>query len=126
LSLAGNLSTKYMEKDSLKKSYQNRNNGNKDVVGYFTGGSSGDFLKNLKEKDAVKPQPQAKPQPNEVEAAPKKDPERDALLSEFNEKKKDNRPIQNQSYVKKNLVISFDPCKRQVKTTESGFGKLWI
>jgi len=75
-----------MEKDSLKKSYQNKNNGNKDVVGYFTGGSSGDFLKNLKEKDAVKPQPQAKPQPKEVEATPKKDPERDALLSAFNEK----------------------------------------
>lgn len=75
-----------MEKDSLKKSYQNRNNGNQDIVGYFTDGSSGDFLKNLKEKDAVKPQPQAKPQPKDVKAAPKKDPERDALLSAFNEK----------------------------------------
>jgi hypothetical protein len=83
-----------MEKDSLKKSYQNRNSGNKDATSYFTGGSNGDFLKNLKEKDEVKPQPQAKPKPKDVEATsknveatPKKnDPERDALLSAFNEK----------------------------------------
>lgn len=75
-----------MEKDSLKKSYQNRNGGKQDATSYFTGGSGGDWLKNLKEKDVVKPQPQVKPQPKEVESAPKKDPERDALLSAFNEK----------------------------------------
>lgn len=75
-----------MEKDSLKKSYQNRNSGEQDIVSYFTGGSGGDWLKDLKQKDEVKSQPQTKPQPKKVEATPKKDPERDALLSAFNEK----------------------------------------
>ena len=94
-----------MEKDSLKKGYKNRNGGNQDMVSYFTGspqeskGMSGEFgddwLKNLDNKPRAKPQPQsqpqAKPQPKKSEApapAPSKKnvPERDALLSAFNEK----------------------------------------
>ena len=84
-----------MEKDSLKKGYKSRNGGNQDAVSYFTGSSGGDWLKNLDNKPQAKPQPQsqpqAKPQPKKSEApapatAQKKNPERDALLSAFNEK----------------------------------------
>jgi outer membrane biosynthesis protein TonB len=86
-----------MEKDSLKKGYKSRNGGNQDAVSYFTGSSGGDWLKSLDNKPQAKPQPQsqpqAKPQPKKSEApapapapAPKNNPERDALLSAFNEK----------------------------------------